>query len=231
MRPSRASRSPGEIAGSTATPHRRHRRENTVHGKANRDRQRRVLALYQRNIITGTVYWGIYNNDSSPTIIGNTITGNGSYGILNYNKSSPRINDNVITGNKDAGIANSTSCSPDISGTRSTGAPADLQRRSICGQDHREQDHRKCSCGIDNDASSSIIIGTRSQGTARGSISRTPDRHQRKCYLGEHQLRNLRRLLQRGAITHNTITNNADPTYPDIYVETTCAPAYQLQPL
>ena len=49
--------------------------------------------------MTGNPFYGIYNaSSSSPTISGNTITGNGGSGIYN-SSSSPTIIHNRITGN------------------------------------------------------------------------------------------------------------------------------------
>ncbi|MBI4714699.1 MAG: right-handed parallel beta-helix repeat-containing protein, partial [Nitrospirae bacterium] len=64
--------------------------------------------------------WGIYNSSSSPTISGNTITGNSQSGIYSY-AAAPTISGNTITGNGVYGIYNYNSSSPQIIHNRITG--------------------------------------------------------------------------------------------------------------
>ena len=70
------------------------------------------------NTISGNFMYGIYNNNSSPTISNNIITDN-VWGIYN-NDSSPTITNNSITGN-DGGIYNNDS-SPTITNNIITGS-------------------------------------------------------------------------------------------------------------
>ncbi len=63
--------------------------------------------------ITGASGYGIYNDESNPTITNCTITENGNYGIVN-NSSSPTITNCTIAQNSSSGIYNYSSSNPTI---------------------------------------------------------------------------------------------------------------------
>lgn len=69
---------------------------NTIDGILNNACQN-LLKILDNTFEGGQI--GIYNNNSSPTITGNTITGSTSVGIVNTNGSSPQIITNYVTAN------------------------------------------------------------------------------------------------------------------------------------
>ncbi len=152
--------------------------------------------------VTGGLY-GIYNNSSSPTITGNTVTGSNGTGIYNVS-SSPTITGNMITGSYGTGIYNWSS-SPTITGNTVTGNFIGIGSYSspptitITGNTVTGNS----GYGILNASSSPTITGNTITGNS---------------YEGIYNL------SSSPAIIHNRITGNGGAIFTDIYVDSSSAP-------
>lgn len=154
--------------------------------------------------ITGGGF-GIYNEESSPTISGNTIAGNSSDGIFNNYAPSATITGNTITGNGYYGISNVRS-SPAIQGNTIEGNTAagiwiySFSRAVIEGNTITANGFE----GILNESAEPTISGNTIARNGRNGIlvSGSPS----------------------PVITHNRITDNGGTAYTDIRVDAASSP-------
>ncbi|OGP10140.1 MAG: hypothetical protein A3G39_05315 [Deltaproteobacteria bacterium RIFCSPLOWO2_12_FULL_43_16] len=152
------------------------------------------------NIMTGNSYCGINNILSSPTIGANTITNNDVAGICNY-QSLPKIIENTITSNSMMGIFNDSGSSSVISDNTviSNGGYGIAIHNGSSATISGNTISGNGSDGVNIAAASPIIDGNTITGNNRWGISHS--------------------LSSSAKIIHNTITDNGGATYTDIYID------------